>query len=122
MRKVDHLLYAHLNNAAWPPGDRMKRLQGRVALVTGASQGIGAAIAARLAAEGAHVTLCARREEPLAATAAAIRAAGGSVSHQTVDVADHAALAAFVAGVAAQHGRLDVLVNNAPSVTIRPST
>lgn len=95
----------------------MKRLQGRVALVTGASQGIGAAIAARLAAEGAHVALCARREEPLAATAAAIRAAGGSVSHQTVDVADHAALAAFVAGVAAQHGRLDVLVNNAPSVT-----
>ncbi|MFZ8985897.1 MAG: SDR family NAD(P)-dependent oxidoreductase [Steroidobacteraceae bacterium] len=93
------------------------RLQGRVALVTGASQGIGAAIAERLAAEGAHVAMCARREEPLAAAAEAIRAAGGSASHRALDVADHAALADFVAATAAAQGRLDVLVNNAPSVT-----
>jgi NAD(P)-dependent dehydrogenase (short-subunit alcohol dehydrogenase family) len=95
----------------------MGRLNGRVALVTGASQGIGAAIAARFAAEGAHVAICARRGEQLAAAAESIRAAGGSVNHRVVDVADHAALADFVATTAAAHGRLDVLVNNAPSVT-----
>lgn len=93
------------------------RLKGRVALVTGASQGIGAAIAARFAAEGAHVALCARRAEPLNAAADAIRGAGGSVSLRLLDVADHAALADFVSSTAAAHGRLDILVNNAPSVT-----
>ena len=92
-------------------------LAGRVAVITGASQGIGAAIAARFAAEGAHVALCARREEPLAQAAEAIRRAGGSASHRALDVADHEALADFVASTAAGHGRLDVLVNNAPSVT-----
>jgi len=95
----------------------MGRLAGRVALITGASQGIGAAIAARFAAEGAHVAICARRAEPLEATAAAIRANGGSISQRAFDVADHAALADFVAMTAAKQGRLDVLVNNAPSVT-----
>lgn len=92
-------------------------LKGRVAIITGASQGIGAAIAARFAAEGAHVAICARRAEPLQAVADLIRAANGSVSAESLDVADHPALAAFVANVAARHGRLDILVNNAPSVT-----
>jgi NAD(P)-dependent dehydrogenase (short-subunit alcohol dehydrogenase family) len=92
-------------------------LKDRIAIVTGASQGIGAAIAERFAAEGAHVAICARRAEPLQTVADRIRDAGGSVSAETLDVADHTALAAFVANVAARQGRLDVLVNNAPSVT-----
>lgn len=93
------------------------RLRGKVAIVTGASQGIGAAIARRFAAEGAHVAICARRAEVLAGIADEIRRAGGSVSQRALDVADDPALTAFVADTAAAQGRLDVVVNNAPSVT-----
>ena len=101
-----------------PPGDDMnRRLEGRVAIITGASQGIGAAIAKRFAAEGAHVAICSRGLDKLAAVAADIEAAGGKVTHRALDVADHAALADFVSSTAANAGRLDILVNNAPSVT-----
>ena len=93
------------------------RLVGRVAIVTGASQGIGAAIAERFAAEGAHVALCARREGPLAELVGAIKARGGSASFAALDVADHDRLASFVQTIGAERGRLDVLVNNAPSVS-----
>lgn len=94
-----------------------RRLEGRVAIITGASQGIGAAIAKRFAAEGAHVAICSRGLDKLAAVAADIEAAGGKVTHRALDVADHAALADFVSSTAANAGRLDILVNNAPSVT-----
>ena len=85
----------------------------RVALVTGASRGIGRAIALRLARDGRHVVLSARSEGPLAEVCAAIEAAGGKASILPVDVADAKALAAAVEGVAEAHGRLDILVNNA---------
>lgn len=93
------------------------RLQGKVAIVTGASRGIGAAIAQRFAAEGAHVVMCARTKDALEQTARQIESRGGRVKAVVLDVADHEALAQFVRSTAAEHGRLDVLVNNAPSVT-----
>ena len=93
------------------------RLRGKVALITGASQGIGAAIAERFAREGAHLALCARRAEPLATLAATLREFGGSVTTTTLDVADHQRLEEFVSAAAATYQQLDVLVNNAPSVT-----
>jgi NAD(P)-dependent dehydrogenase (short-subunit alcohol dehydrogenase family) len=93
------------------------RLENSVALITGASQGIGFAIAERFAGEGAVVEICSRRREAIESAAATIRHKGGSANATALDVADHDALAGFVRDVAARHGRLDVLVNNAPSVT-----
>ena len=85
----------------------------RVALVTGASRGIGRAIALRLARDGRHVVLCARSEGPLAEVKSQIESAGGSASTLALDIADSAALQAGVERVAAEQGRLDILVNNA---------
>jgi 3-oxoacyl-[acyl-carrier protein] reductase len=85
----------------------------RVALVTGASRGIGRAIALRLARDGRHAVLLSRSEGPLTEVRSAIEQAGGSASVVAVDVADAKALAAAVDKVAEDHGRLDILVNNA---------
>lgn len=88
-------------------------LTGRVALITGASQGIGAAIARRLAQAGATVVLTARSAEAIARNAAAIRAEGGQASWFVTDVSRYADVAAAVEHCVAEHGRLDILVNNA---------
>ncbi|MFT3865022.1 MAG: 3-oxoacyl-ACP reductase FabG [Solirubrobacterales bacterium] len=88
------------------------RFTDQVAIVTGAAQGIGAAIADRLAAEGATVVL-GDRDPAVEETAAALRDAGRSADPFVVDVTDADAVDGFVADVAARHGRLDVLVNNA---------
>ncbi len=85
----------------------------KVVLVTGASSGIGEATALRLAAEGHHVVLGARREDRLAGVAATIRDAGGRVDTRRLDVTDRADVAAFVDAAAREHGRVDVIVNNA---------
>ena len=90
----------------------MFMLTGRVALVTGASRGIGRAIALSLAAGGAHVVAAARGENAKG-TADDITAAGGSVEVATLDVTDPASVEAVVAGVLERHKRIDVLVNNA---------
>jgi 3-oxoacyl-[acyl-carrier protein] reductase len=94
-----------------PAGSR--RFAGRVAIVTGAGQGIGAATARRLAAEGAAVAVLERSEETGNATAEAIRAAGGQATAVTCDVSSAASVAEAVSRVAADHDRIDVLVNNA---------
>ena len=85
----------------------------RVAIVTGASRGIGAAIAKRLARDGIHVVAVARNAEKLQQVCDEIAAQEGSAEPVACDVADPKALAAAIEGIAEKHGRLDVLVNNA---------
>jgi 3-oxoacyl-[acyl-carrier protein] reductase len=85
----------------------------RVAIVTGASRGIGRAIAKQLAADGKHVVLAARSEGPLADLKHEIEEAGGKATAKTVDIGDGASLAGMIESVAEELGRLDILVNNA---------
>jgi NAD(P)-dependent dehydrogenase (short-subunit alcohol dehydrogenase family) len=86
---------------------------GRKVLITGGSSGIGRATALKLAAAGAHVLLVARDAERLALTAAQIQAGGGEVSTYQCDIADAEACDRFLARILADHGRVDVLINNA---------
>jgi NADP-dependent 3-hydroxy acid dehydrogenase YdfG len=85
----------------------------KIVLITGASSGIGQATALRLAGEGHHVVIGARREDRLTEVADKIRAEGGSVDTRRLDVTDRADVAAFVDGAVERHGRVDVIVNNA---------
>ena len=85
----------------------------RVAVVTGASRGIGRAIATRLARDGRHVVLVSRSEGLLEEVKAQITEAGGSASVTTADVGDRGAWAAAIESITKEHGRLDILVNNA---------
>ncbi len=92
----------------------------KVVAVTGASSGIGEATALRLAADGHHVVLGARREDRLTALAEKIRAAGGSADVRRLDVTDRQDVAAFVDAAVDAHGRLDVVVNNAGVMPLSP--
>ena len=88
-------------------------LRDRVAIVTGASRGIGRRVATHLAAEGCHLVLCARSEGPLAQLAAEVEALGRQALVVTADVTDDGAADLVVAECRRVFGRLDILVNNA---------
>ena len=91
----------------------MGRLDGRIAWVTGAGTGIGAATAERFAAEGATVVITGRRREPLEAVAGRIGEAGGTAHVRPADLMKADQVKAVVDGIEREFGRLDVLVSNA---------
>ncbi|MFM7034590.1 MAG: 3-oxoacyl-[acyl-carrier-protein] reductase [Planctomycetia bacterium] len=99
--------------AAGEPKRLKVDLSGQVAIVTGASQGIGRAIAEALAVNGAAVALVARSASKLAEVAAAIHSAGGAAEVFPCDVSNAEAISAVVDAVVEKMGRLDILVNNA---------
>ena len=99
----------------------VQRLDGTVALVTGASSGIGEATAIALAAQGASVALAARRKDRLDALAASIRDAGGTAVVLEADVTDQQQAADTIERVVAEFGRLDTLVNNAGVMLLGPA-
>lgn len=94
-----------------------KRLEGKIAFVTGGGSGIGAATAERFAQEGANVVICGRRKQPLDEVVARIKAAGGSAEAIVVDVGNEAQFVGALEQTAKKHGGLDILVNNAMAYT-----
>jgi 3-oxoacyl-[acyl-carrier protein] reductase len=96
------------------------KLAGKVALVTGASSGIGLAIAEGLAAEGVRVAIAARSGETLNAAADALAKAGHEVLAHPCDVADDASVRALVDAVLARFGQIDILISNASALAIGP--
>jgi citronellol/citronellal dehydrogenase len=110
-----------MNNPDTPVGS----LRGRTLLITGASRGIGLAIATRAAADGAHIIMLAKTVEPnprlpgtLYSAAAQVEAAGGQALAVPTDIRDEAAIAAAVRAGLERFGRIDVLVNNASAISL----
>ena len=93
----------------------MGSLSGKTAIVSGGSDGIGRAIAQKLASEGAQVVICARNADKITATVNAITSEGGSCEGQSLDVSDAQSYADMISNVAKDKG-LDILVNNAAHV------
>lgn len=98
----------------------MSEIKGKVVLVTGASSGIGEAIARLLAGRGARVVVGARRTDRLETLVAEIAAAGGEARFRALDVTDRGDVKAFVDFAKAEFGQVDVLVNNAGVMPLSP--
>jgi meso-butanediol dehydrogenase/(S,S)-butanediol dehydrogenase/diacetyl reductase len=98
----------------------LPRLDGRVAIVTGAAQGIGKGVALRLAQEGARIVVADRAADLAEATAGEIRVAGGEALAYAIDLARIAELPALVARTVSEFGRLDILVNVAGILQSKP--
>jgi citronellol/citronellal dehydrogenase len=103
-------------------------LQGKTLFITGASRGIGLAIAKRAAADGANLVLIAKTTEPnpklpgtLASAAAEVEAAGGKALAIQTDIRDENAVAKAVAKAVAQFGGIDILINNASAISLTPT-
>ena len=92
---------------------RQERLAGKIALITGASRGIGAAVALRFAGEGAHVVLAARTVGGLEEVDDAIRAIGGTATLVPLDLRDFVKIDELAAALLDRYGRLDILIGNA---------
>ncbi|SEN57174.1 hypothetical protein SAMN05428959_102443 [Duganella sp. CF517] len=95
-------------------------IENKVVLITGGSTGIGAEVARLLASRGAKVAIGARRKDKLDEVVAGIEAAGGSAKAYSLDVTDKKQVEAVVAAAVADFGKLDVLINNAGLMPIRP--
>lgn len=91
----------------------MNRLEGKVAVITGANSGVGAETAKLFASEGATVVISARRLEPLNEVAEEIRNAGGTVEVVKTDISDNESCKALINTAVEKFGKLDILVNNA---------
>jgi citronellol/citronellal dehydrogenase len=105
-----------------------RSLKGKTLFITGASRGIGLAIACRAAADGANIVLAAKTVEPnprlpgtLASAAEAVIAAGGQALAVQTDIRDEAAVAAAVAAAVDRFGGIDILVNNASAISLTPT-
>lgn len=98
----------------------MSNINDKVVLITGASSGIGEAAARLIAAKGAHVVLGARRMDRLQQLVSEIRAEGNSASARALDVTDLDSMHAFVEFAKAQHGKVDVIINNAGVMPLSP--
>lgn len=96
-------------------------LKGRKSLITGGTKGIGRAVADLLAEEGSDVAICARNEGEVAAAVEALSARGVRACGRALDVADSAALKAWVAGAAEEMGGLDIVVPNVSALAVEPT-
>jgi NAD(P)-dependent dehydrogenase (short-subunit alcohol dehydrogenase family) len=103
------------------PSTHVFSVAGKVALITGASSGFGRHFATVLAREGAKVGLAARRVDALESVAREIRSAGGVAAVAQLDVADVTSIAAAVAAIERELGRIDVLVNNSGTSVVKPT-
>lgn len=101
---------------------KILQLEDKVVLITGGSRGLGFVLARQLTQQGAHVVICARRQDELDKAVEQVLAQGGRISAFQCDVADKAAVEKMIDEVRAKHGKIDVLINNAGIIQVGPDS